>query len=459
MAQRILVVDDEPLKRITLQIELGEHGYEVCEAADAQAAKRLFETRPFDVVVTDVRMPGTSGLDLLTYVKQARPEVEVILMTAYATIDTAVLAMKRGAYDYITKPFTTPELLEKLARLFAGRAPSAEDGVETFGQLVARSPVMKRLFQQARAMAATDRPILLCGEKGTGKERLAEAIHASSTRAAQPFVRFHCTAADPQSLAGELFGHEKGAAGAAARPKPGRVDQAEGGTLLIEEVAALPADLQPRLLRLLERQEYERVGGAQPIHADIRVLGTTDCDLLASVKDGRFSEDLYYRLSAVSLTIPPLRERPDDIPVLARHVLARHGARPVELTAHAADELLRHRWPGNVNELEHVLARALASCVGGVGDGNESGAGPRELRAEYLLPLGTDAAGGADPTTVEMGESGRIGLTETVTDIERRMILLALRQCDHNQARAAQRLGIPRTTLRDKMAKYSIPGG
>jgi DNA-binding NtrC family response regulator len=459
MAHRILVVDDEPLKRITLQIELAEHGYEVCEAADAPAAMQLFDTRPFDVVVTDVRMPGTSGLDLLTYVKQARPEVAVILMTAYATIDTAVLAMKRGAYDYITKPFTTPELLEKLARLFAGRAPTPDNEIDTLGQLVARSPVLKRLFEQARALAATDRPILLCGEKGTGKERLAEAIHATSPRAAQPFVRFSCAATDPQSLAGELFGLEKGAAGAAARPKPGRLDQAEGGTLLLDEVAALPTEIQPRLLRLLERQEFERVGGDQPIRANVRVLATTSCDLLASVKDGRFSEDLYYRLGAVSLTIPPLRERPDDIPVLARHMLARQDGRPVELTPHAADELLRHTWPGNGNELEHVLARALALCPVGAGDGNESGAGPRELRAEYLLPLGKDAPSGANPMTAEMGESGRIGLTETVTDIERRMILLALRQCDHNQARAAQRLGIPRTTLRDKMAKYSIPGG
>jgi DNA-binding NtrC family response regulator len=452
MPRRILVVDDEPLKRITLRIELSEHGYEVYEAADAQTARRIFDSRPIDVLVTDVRMPGQSGIDLLTYVRQVRPEVEVILMTAYATVDTAVLAIKRGAYDYITKPFTTQELLLKLDRLFAARQePGAENGVESFGRLVARSQVMRRLFEQVRNAAATDRTILLCGESGTGKELFAEAIHAHSARAAGPLVRFSCAALQPSVLESELFGHEKGAFTGAIRQKAGRFELANGGTMLLDEVDDISIDLQVKLLRVVEQQEFERVGGEQPVRVDVRLICTTKCDLLKLVKEGRFREDLYYRLNVISLTIPPLRERPEDIPVLARHFVQKHatlaGGKTVGISPHAIDELVRHAWPGNVRELEHVLERALAFC------------GDSDIRTEHILPLGPENAEVATLPALELGENGRLSLSETVADIERRMILLALRQCDNNQARAAQRLGIPRTTLRDKMAKYNLPGG
>jgi len=450
MPRRILVVDDEPLKRITLQIELSERGYEVYEAADGQAARQVFDAHLIDVVVTDVRMPGTSGLDLLTYVRQVRPEVEVIMMTAYATVATAVLAIKRGAYDYITKPFTTQELLVKLERLFTGReAQTCQDGVESFGRLVARSQGMKRLFEQVRSVAPTDRTILLCGESGTGKELFAEAIHSHSTRAEKPFVRFSCAALQPSVLESELFGHERGAFTGAIRQKAGRFELAHGGTMLLDEVDDIPTDLQVKLLRVVEQQEFERVGGEAPVQVDVRLICATKRDLLELVKAGCFREDLYYRLNVISLNILPLRERPDDIPVLARHFVQKHAAlvgdQPVEVSPHTLDELVRHHWPGNVRELEHVLERALAFCGG------------HEIRPEHVLPLGADS-GEPSVGVLELGDNGRLNLTETVADIERRMILLALRQCDNNQARAAQRLGIPRTTLRDKMAKYSIPG-
>jgi DNA-binding NtrC family response regulator len=457
MRPRILVVDDEPLKRITLQIELSEHGYEVFEAADAETARRIFDSRPIDVVVTDVRMPGMSGLELLTYVKRLHPQVEVILMTAYATVDTAVLAIKRGAYDYITKPFTTQDLLLKLDRLFASHtATNGDDRIETFGRLVARSRGMKRLFQQLRGVAASDRTILLCGESGTGKELFAEAIHEHSPRAARSFVRFSCAALQPSVLESELFGHEKGAFTGAIRQKAGRFELADGGTMLLDEVDDIPTDLQVKLLRVVEQQEFERVGGEQPVRVDVRLICATKCDLLQLVKAGKFREDLYYRLNVINLTIPPLRERPDDIPVLVRHFVQKHAAlvgdKVVQIAPHALDELLRHGWPGNVRELEHVLERALAFCSGD------------EIRPEHILPLGTTPPA-TTPTTGSAAlalttadvEGQRLGLTETVADIERRMILMALRQCANNQARAAQKLGIPRTTLRDKMAKYDIP--
>ena len=451
MRGRILVVDDEPLKRITLQIELSEQGFEVYEAADAETARRIFDSKPIDVVVSDVRMPGMNGLDLLAYLKQARPEVDVILMTAYATVDTAVLAIKRGAYDYITKPFTTQELLKKLEHLLAARTCGADDdAVERFGGLVARSPSMRRLFERLRSVANSERSILLCGENGTGKEMLAQAVHEHSSRAGRPLVRFSCSAVSADALEGELFGSQRTELAGAQRQKQGKFELADGGTIVLDEMGAISLELQTKLLRVLEQQEFERAGGQTPVRVDVRMICITKRDLAALVKEGRFREDLYYRLNVISLAVPPLRERPDDIPLLAQHFLEKHARlvedREVRLTQHAMDELLRHDWPGNVRELEQVIERALAFC-------NDS-----EIRAEHVVPL-TRRDGHERSRHLELTPPGGANLSETVADIERRMILMALKQCNGNQARAAQKLGIPRTTLRDKMAKYSIPVG
>lgn len=457
MPGKILVVDDEPLKRITLHIELSEAGYEVFEASDAGEARQVVESRPIDVVVSDVRMPGMSGLDLLAHVKRIRPEIDVILMTAYATVDTAVLAIKRGAYDYITKPFTTQQLLDKLQRLEAARssdgvaigADGARDGVEQFGKLVARSAAMKRVFAQLRNVADSDRTILLCGESGTGKELFAEAIHAHSSRRDGPLVRFSCAALQPNVLESELFGHEKGAFTGAVRQKPGRFELADGGTILLDEVDDIPLDLQVKLLRVVEQQAFERVGGEAPIAVDVRLICVTKRDLLALVKEGRFREDLYYRLNVINLAIPPLRQRSEDVPVLARHFVEKHaslvGDQPVAIAAEAMDELLRYPWPGNARELEHVIERALAFCGG------------KTIRPEHILPLSGESSEPLSPPLLELSDRGTVTLNETVADIEKRIILMALKQCNGNQARAAQKLGIPRTTLRDKMAKHSIP--
>lgn len=446
MPGRILVVDDEPLKRITLQIELSEQGYEVHEADDAGAARRLLDANVYDVVLCDVRMPGMGGLDLLAYIKRLQPATEVVMMTAYADVPSAVTAIKRGAYDYITKPFTTPELLPRLEHLLAGRAgqPNGRH-IEQFGRLVACSQSMRRLFEQLRGVAQTDRTVLLCGESGVGKELLAEAIHQHSPRVNMPFIRFSCAALQPAVLESELFGHEKGAFAGAARQKPGRFEQAHGGTMLIDEVDELPIDVQVKLLRVIEQRSFERVGGERGIEADVRLICTTRCDLLKLVKAGRFRDELYYRLNVINVQAPPLRERPDDIPLLASHFVKQHAAlangRTIRLSQAFIDELLHYSWPGNVRELEHAIERALALCTGD------------ELRPEHILPLGEPAQ---ESTPVELpAENGR-NLNDTVADIERRMILLALRQCNQNQARAAVKLGIPRTTLRDKMARYGI---
>jgi DNA-binding NtrC family response regulator len=250
-------------------------------------------------------------------------------------------------------------------------------------------------------------------------------------------------------LESELFGHEKGAFTGAHRQKAGRFELANGGTILLDEVDDIPTEIQVKLLRVVERQEFERVGGEGPSRVDGRLICATKRDLLQLVKEGRFREDLYYRLNVISLAIPPLRERLEDVPVLARHFVAKHAAlvgdKQVAVSPHAIDELMRHDWPGNARELEHVLERALAFCGG------------EEIRPEHILPLGREGGEGAGTQGLELSEVGKLGLTETVADIERRLILMALRQCNGNQARAAQKLGIPRTTLRDKMAKYNIP--
>ncbi len=445
---RVLVVDDEPLKRITLQIELTDAGYEVADAADAVSAMRIFDSRPIDVVVTDVRMSGPSGLDLLAHVKKSRPEVVVILMTAYATVDTAVLAMKRGAYDYITKPFTTQELIARLEQVAEAAGPPAGE-VEMLGRLVARSAAMKRCFAQVRAVADSERTILLCGESGTGKELVAEAIHNLSRRVEKPFIRLSCAALTPGALESELFGHEAGAIAGVTRAKAGRFELANGGTMLLDEVDDMPLDVQVRLLRAVETQEFQRVGGEAPLRVDVRLICATKHDLLRLVREGRFREDLYYRLNVINLTVPPLRTRSDDIAVLVQHFIEKHAAlvenRRVSVSPHTLDELLRHAWPGNVRELEHVIERALAFCAGD------------EIRPEHVLPRLSGETPPIDAPPAETMLSGAAGLTETIADIEKRMILMALKQSDGNQARAAQRLGIPRTTLRDKMARYSIP--
>ncbi|MCA9269865.1 MAG: sigma-54-dependent Fis family transcriptional regulator, partial [Planctomycetales bacterium] len=416
---RILVVDDEPLKRITLQIELSEAGYEVFEAADPHTAERILASRPIDIVISDVRMPGKTGLDLLAHIKQAQPEIGVILMTAYATIDTAVLAIKRGAFDYITKPFTTAELLERIARLEATRpaARAEEERDEQFGRLVARNRAMRRLFAQLRGVAETDRTLLICGESGCGKELFAEAVHAAGSRADKPFVRFSCAALQPTVLESELFGHERGAFTGAIRQKAGRFELADGGTMLLDEVDDIPAELQVKLLRVVEQQEFERVGGEESIKVDVRLICATKRDLLQMTREGRFREDLYYRLNVISVNIPPLRARLADIPVLVEHFVAKHGTlagdtngRSIRITPEAMEELLRHHWPGNVRELEHVVERALAFCGG------------EDVRPEHILPLTPDRAATTDAAPAS---SDKRGLTETVSDIEKRMIVMA----------------------------------
>lgn len=442
----LLVVDDEPLKRATLQVELAGVGYTVFEAADAMAAAKVIETQPVDVVITDVRMPETDGIQLLELVKSRSPKTHVILMTAYGSVDAAVEAIKRGAYDYLTKPFATEVLVEKLDRLLACRSAEGGDGhagPETLGQMVGQSHASRRLFEQIRAVADTDRVVLVEGEAGTCRERVAASLHQLSKRAGGPMVKFNCTACAAEAMEAELFG----TAGEGAGNRAGRLEEAAGGTLFLDEVEALPMALQARLLQAVDEGAFDRVGGGR---ADLRarlVFGTQE-NLRRRVESGKFREDLYYRLDAVHVVIPPLRDRREDIPVLVANYL-RHSAKaaegkpvPTRISTHAMDVLMSYHWPGNVRELENVLERAVAFA-----------AGPEIQPRDILLPTSAQPA-----SDVVAQANMHPGLTETIAGVEQSLIDAALRRAAGNQAKAAQFLGIPRTTLRDKMAKYGMVG-
>jgi DNA-binding NtrC family response regulator len=444
----VLVVDDEPLKRVSLQVELGEAGYDVVEAADGGLALRQMDARPVDVVVTDLRMPGLDGLAFLNEVKRRWPGIDVILMTAYGTVDTAVEAMKRGAYDYITKPFKTDVLLAKLERLRAYRQSQAADAAppgDGLGRMAGATLGMRQLFAQIRSAADGTEPVHIGGEPGAGKTLVAETIHKLSPRRGCALVRLNCEVLTDHTVEGELLGVPSSVSD---MRRPGRIEQAAGGTLLIENVDRLGAGLQAALAQALVSGQLEMNGGQVPVNT--RVITTAKVPLADHVQQGAFREDLYYRLSVRLIAVPPLRDRREDIPALSRRFVEQHaplagvsGESPVEISAHAMDALTGYHWPGNVMELEHAIEQALTRCGGS------------EIRPEHL------PAAIRETTSREMGvpvpEVG-LGLNQTVADVERTLIEAALRHCSGNQARAAQLLHIPRTTLRDKMAKYGLVG-
>ncbi|NLX20661.1 MAG: sigma-54-dependent Fis family transcriptional regulator [Phycisphaerae bacterium] len=436
----LLVVDDEPLKRITLQIELSQAGYTVIDAPDAPAALALLQSQPVHAIITDIRMPQMDGIQFLEHVRTHWPQTHVILMTAYGSVDAAVQAIKRGAYDYLTKPFRTDVLLEKLDRLrtahgWSGNGGPGPETYEQIGPLFGRSHAARRLLQQIRAVADSERPVLIEGEPGSGKTEVARALHQLSRRADRPMTTFNCSTSSPS---------------ATAEPMCARFAAAQSGTLLLTEIDTLPLDAQRKLLLVLEHGELEFPGGQAPTPADVRLLCATSHDLQPLVEIKRFREDLYYRLSAVSLEVPPLRDRQEDIPLLARHFLRQYADQtprrpvPTRIGTHAMDALLAYPWPGNVRELEHVIDRA-ATCAGGE---------ELELK-DIVLPQAAASRPGRSTVPV-LGNAGTPGLTDTIAGIEKTLIDSALQRAAGNQARAAQFLGIPRTTLRDKMAKYGM---
>ena len=446
MSARVLVVDDDPGVRYTLREILESEGLEVAEASDGREALERFAERPAPLVITDLRMPRLDGLGLLAELTAHAPGTRVVLITAHGSERDAVEAMKAGAYDYFKKPFDTDELLAVVRR--AVEAVRLRDENERLaGELalsrtmVFGSESMHSLARLVARVAPKDITVLITGESGTGKERVAEALVRASPRAGKPFVRFNCAALSPELAEAELFGHARGAFTGAVRSRPGLFGEADGGTILLDEVGELAASAQAKLLRVLQEGEVRPVGEEKSRKVDVRVLAATHRDLEAEVKAGRFREDLFYRLNVVRLHVPPLRDRPDDVTLLARHFLdrfaARFGVEGLRVPQALLDRLRAHTWPGNVRELENALESLVALS-------------PPEGLDLSLLPFGRGEAAPA--------EDGPLSLKQRVEAYERGLVYEALKSALGNRSEAARRLGISRVTLHDKLKKYGLGG-
>jgi DNA-binding NtrC family response regulator len=443
---RVLVVDDDAAVRYTLREILASEGLAVEEAADGAEALARWEAHPAPLVVTDLRMPGMDGMELLRRLVARTPAPRVVVITAHGSERQAVEAMKAGAADYFKKPFENEELLAVVRRTLEA-VRLAHENERLAGELtlartmVFASEAMRRLAVLVARVAPRDVNVLVTGESGTGKERVAEAIVQASRRADRSFVRFNCAALTPELAEAELFGHARGAFTGAVRARPGLFGEADGGTLLLDEVGELAANTQAKLLRVLQEGEVRAVGEERSRTVDVRVIAATHRDLAAEVRAGRFREDLFYRLDVVHLHVPPLRERPGDVPVLARHFLARFAERYGLASASAPDAVLHHlagqAWPGNVRELENAVERLVALS-------------PAEGLDLSLLP-------GAGPAE----DRGPLPLRERVQAYERGLVVEALRAAGGNRSEAARRLGVSRVTLHDKLRRYGLggPGG
>jgi two-component system NtrC family response regulator len=446
---RILVVDDEPAQLELVGGFLSKRGFEVSLASDGREALKRFSREPFDLVLTDQKMPGLSGLELIEAVRAQNPETPVIVMTAYGTLETAVAAIKAGAADYLTKPLNLEELLHRMhqvrerQRLLTENRElrqALEERHRVEG-IIGESGRMQEVLSLVRRVSPSEATVLIRGESGTGKELIAKAIHYASRRAAAPLVRVNCAALPENLLESELFGHEKGAFTGAVASRKGRFELAEGGTLFLDEIGDLPLHLQVKLLRVLQEREFERVGSGRPIPADVRVLAATHRDLEALVRAGQFRDDLYYRINVVTIALPPLRERREDIPQLVEHFLAGFAAKNGKairgLTREARDALLRYDYPGNVRELENLIERAVV------------------LTRDDVLGLADLPLSLREPEPAVAEERG---LTAAVEGLERRMIREALARASGVQTAAAERLGISERVLRYKLRKYGLAG-
>lgn len=447
MPIKVLLVEDDRALRQALgdTLEIGGFAYQA--VGSAEEALQAVAVEAFSLVVSDVNMPGMDGHQLLAQLRRHYPQLPVLLMTAHAAVERAVEAMRQGAADYLVKPFEPKALLSLVERHAAGRL-GADEGP------VANEAASRQLLELAARVARSDSTVLISGESGTGKEVLARYIHQQSPRAAQPFVAINCAAIPDNMLEATLFGHEKGAFTGAIAAQAGKFEQAEGGTLLLDEISEMPLGLQAKLLRVLQEREVERVGGRKPIALDIRVLATSNRDMAGEVAAGRFREDLFYRLSVFPLAWQPLRERAGDILPLAERLLARHVAKmkhaPVRLSAEARACLQAHSWPGNVRELDNALQRALILQQGGVIEAADfclAGAIPLSAAAQATIaPL-------SEPATADAG-----GLGDDMRRHEFQMIIDTLRAERGRRKEAAERLGISPRTLRYKLAQMRDAG-
>ncbi|MBF8767360.1 sigma-54-dependent Fis family transcriptional regulator [Pseudomonas putida] len=442
MSVNVLLVEDDRVLREALADTLDLGGFAFRAVDSAEQALKVVHEEPFNLVISDVNMPGMDGHQLLAQLRRQQPHLPVLLMTAHAAVERAVEAIRQGAVDYLVKPFEPKALLKLVQRHAAGRVTDEEGPV-------ACEPSSRQLLELAARVARSNSTVLISGESGTGKEVLARYIHQQSPRASQPFVAINCAAIPDNMLEATLFGHEKGAFTGAIAAQPGKFEQANGGTLLLDEISEMPLALQAKLLRVLQEREVERVGGRKPIALDIRVVATTNRDLAGEVAAGRFREDLFYRLSVFPLAWRPLRERPGDIVQLAERLLARHVAKmqhaPVRLSADAQACLQAWTWPGNVRELDNALQRALILQQGGVIEA-------ADFCLDGAIPLsgGTVPLSGQREQSVEQGDDKRRHEYQQIID--------TLRAERGRRKEAAERLGISPRTLRYKLAQMRDAG-
>ena len=442
----ILIVDDEQSHRLMLRAHLEREGFQIVEAADGHEAVDRVNEKPFDLVLMDIRMPTMDGIEALKRIKEASAATPVIMMTAYGSINSAVEALKAGAADYLTKPLDMDELIFKAKKALHYRQLEEENILQKerlgirfdFSSIIGTSPAMKRLFETLSMAAPTEATVLLLGESGTGKELVANAIHQNSPRKDKPYVKVNCAALPETLLESELFGHEKGAFTGAIDKKKGRFERANGGTLFLDEIGEMSPPTQTKILRVLQEREFEAVGGIKTIKVDVRIIAATNKDLAEEVKKGRVREDLYYRLNVVPITIPPLRERTEDIPLLAEHFLriySEKNKRKIKgFGAGVMDVFIGYSWPGNVRELENIVERIVI------------------MSRVDTITLDELPPGIAEP----QGEGDRTPHPTSLREVERETILKTLHQTGGNRTQAAQILGITRKTLQNKIKEYGI---
>jgi two-component system, NtrC family, nitrogen regulation response regulator GlnG len=469
VSAHILIADDEDGLRWVLEKGLRQAGYDVTSVKDGATAVRAVETSAFDLVFLDVRMPGMDGLTALARMRETRPDACVVVMTAHGTMETAIQAMQRGAYDYLTKPFDLDEVLLLAERaLEAGRLTQEVARLRTglqevreFSALIGRHPRMQDVYKTIGRIAGSDVTVLLRGESGTGKELVARAIHHYSRRAGRPFVAVSCAAIPGTLLESEMFGHERGAFTDAKERRLGKFELAHGGTLYLDEIGDMPLELQTKLLRALQERTIERLGGHESIRIDVRVLAATNRDLETLMRDARFREDLYYRLNVVTLNLPPLRERRRDIPLLVDHFLAKYATELGEcgVASEALDRLVGHDWPGNVRELENVVQRAMVMATAGVVLPEHLPIGPVSAAATVAVDASLEEI--IERKLMECVRGLREHASANLYDlmiglVEKPLLRAVLRETGGNQVRAAQILGINRNTLRKKLTEHGI---
>ena len=454
-APRILVVDDEPLALELIVEGLADRGYSIDVASSGTEAIAKAEETSYDVVITDLNMPGMDGMEVLDHFNENRPGTMVILLTAYGTIETAVQAVKRGAFDYLTKPAKLDEIMIILQRAEELNALKEENELlrsqiqQRFANIIGQSPPMLQLYRTIQRVSKTATTVLILGESGTGKELIANAIHFNSDRKDKPFVPINCGAIPEELLESELFGHERGAFTGALKERKGRFELAHQGTVFLDEIGEMSQKLQVKPLRFLQEKRFERVGGGRTIQVDAGIIAATNKDLEKAVEEGSFREDLFYRLNVIPIHVPPLREREGDVPLLIHHFLKRHCQEkeiPLKRLSKAVVETLdRYPWPGNVRELENLIERLVILTDGEEIDLDDLP--PRFRQSQATRPNSL--------LDISLGETG-MDLKKTLDDLENHLIMEALRRANGVKNRAANLLGLNRTTLIEKMKKKKI---